>query len=325
MRFNLNNIDLLNFCFKHGEDYIDDNYSKEDQPIIVDSDQDANSLMRANKKIQDYITAYEIALDNRNKEMQEDCINSIFENLETKGINFSEFTSYWAVKDVSFSVYKNTLKSKNSKLEFLRNILPDYINNRHNLYKSHGYSYSTLQTLSDSKSHKQNGNSGSIKVSKIFESFGFKPFDLSANADEFVKSNKVFLEPDKKGKTMFKEIIKNYDLNFDWSKNHENKQTDFLFKINDQIFIMEHKHMKESGGGQDKQMTEIIDFISYSEPKVSYVSFLDGIYFNLLADETIKKGKTFEQREKIKTNLEKNKQNYFINTIGFKKLLEAFD
>ncbi len=62
---------------------------------------------------------------------------------------------------------------------------------------------------------------------------------------------------------------------------------------------MEHKHMKESGGGQDKQMSEIIDFISHKDKKVSYISFLDGVYFNLLSDKNIDKGKVFEQRKEI--------------------------
>ncbi len=84
---------------------------------------------------------------------------------------------------------------------------------------------------------------------------------------------------------------------------------------------MEHKHMKESGGGQDKQMTEIIDFVSYNDNGVGYISFLDGVYFNLLSDKNITSGKSFIQRSKIYKNLNNNKQNYFINTRGFVKFL----
>jgi hypothetical protein len=86
---------------------------------------------------------------------------------------------------------------------------------------------------------------------------------------------------------------------------------------------MENKHMKEAGGGQDKQMSEIINFISYQDKEVSYISFLDGVYFNLLSDETIKSGKPYEQRKAIYTYLKKNKTNYFVNTFGLEKLLKT--
>lgn len=87
---------------------------------------------------------------------------------------------------------------------------------------------------------------------------------------------------------------------------------------------MEHKHMKESGGGQDKQMSEIINFISYSDSGVHYIAFLDGVYFNLLADEKIKFGKPYEQKNAIYNNLKKEKQNFFVNTYGFNELIESF-
>ena len=99
---------------------------------------------------------------------------------------------------------------------------------------------------------------------------------------------------------------------------------DFLIKCKDKIFILEHKHMKEPGGGQDKQMNELISLIASKEinKKVGYVSFLDGRYFNLFTKEkTLAKGKVFNQLESIKKNLEKNSNNFFVNTAGFKEFL----
>ncbi len=99
---------------------------------------------------------------------------------------------------------------------------------------------------------------------------------------------------------------------------------DFLIRHKDDIYIVEHKHMKESGGGQDKQINEIISFVGHSEnnKKIHYVSFLDGIYFNLFANKTLNKGKILDQLNNVKHNLKNNKQNYFVNTAGFKKLLK---
>jgi len=99
---------------------------------------------------------------------------------------------------------------------------------------------------------------------------------------------------------------------------------DFLIKHEADIFIVEHKHTKEGGGGQDKQINEVISLISFSEnnPKIHYISFLDGIYFNLFANtKYLSKGKISNQLKNIKQNLNRNKQNYFVNTAGFKKLL----
>jgi len=100
---------------------------------------------------------------------------------------------------------------------------------------------------------------------------------------------------------------------------------DFLIKHKKDIFILEHKHMKEGGGGQDKQANEVISFIGFSEgsPNIHYISFLDGIYFNLFANKKyLKKGKILNQLKNIKQNLKRNKQNYFVNTAGFKKLFK---
>jgi hypothetical protein len=113
------------------------------------------------------------------------------------------------------------------------------------------------------------------KVSSILNSLGLSYFN-SNDLDTFIAGDKIYIYPDKSNKQLFKKIIGFYGIEFKRSPNHDNKQTDFLFKIGDRIFIMEHKHMKETGGGQDKQMSEIIDFISYADVDcVSYISFLD--------------------------------------------------
>jgi hypothetical protein len=319
----LNNIKLLEFCFKNKESYIDEYYVKSSEPIISNSIKKMNALMRANTNILDNISAYKIAAEAKNSALQKTAFKNIIKALNTSGINFSEFTNYWAIKDMSYSVYKKTLQTDKLKMEFLKKILPEFIKDRHLLYKMHGYSFSTLQVVSDSKAHKKTGPNANSKVSEMLGSFGFSHLN-SNDLNVFIKKDKIYIYPDKTEKKLFKKIIKHYNIEFKWSHNHEDKQTDFLFKSKDKIFIMEHKHMKESGGGQDKQMSEIIDFISYKDSDVvHYISFLDGVYFNLLADKNIASGKSFTQRNSIYNNLEKNKQNYFINTQGFTKLVKS--
>lgn len=319
----IDNLKLFDISLKNKESYLDEYYIKDTDLVITSDKQKFNALMESNSKILDNISAYKIAVEAKNISMQKEIIENINKILKTSGINNSEFTSYWSLKDMSYSSFKSFKDTPFIQKEFLKKVIPEYINDRHGVYRNHGYSFSTLQAIKDSKAHKSNGNSGNSKVTKLLEDSGFSYY-LDNDLDGFIKSDKVFIYPDKKDKSLFKKILNHYGASFDWSKNHENKQTDFLFKVNGIIYIMEHKHMKESGGGQDKQMSEIINFISYKDKNVSYVAFLDGIYFNVLSDINIKNGKPFEQRKSIIENLKKNKQNYFVNTRGFISLMASF-
>ncbi len=47
----MNNIKLLEFCFKNKEDYIDKYYVKNITPIITDNAKNLNELMKANSYI----------------------------------------------------------------------------------------------------------------------------------------------------------------------------------------------------------------------------------------------------------------------------------
>ncbi len=319
----ISNIQIFSLSIKNKESYIDEYYVKDSKPIITDNPKKLNNLMKSNVEICDNIAAYKIAIKSKNKKMQNIILENIVKILKTSGINNTEFTSYWALKDMSYSAYKTFNSNHFIQIEFLKNVIPEFIKDRHLLYKIHGYSFSSLQAIKDSKAHKGNGNAANKKIINILNQFGFSYFS-SKNIDEFIKSNHIYICPDKADKILFEKILKHFKLKFKWSKNKQKKQTDFLIKINDHILIMEHKHMKESGGGQDKQMSEIIDFISHQDKDVHYISFLDGIYFNLLANEAIKSGKPFEQRKNILQNLKKNKNNYFVNTYGFIELLKVF-
>lgn len=316
----IDNIKLFDISINNKEPYVDKYYVKNTKLIITDDNKKLNKLMKANSEILDNISAYKIAVESNNIEMQNTTLRNIISALTTTWINFSEFTSYWAIKDMSYSVYKNTLKTESLKMDFLKNIIPEFIKDRHLLYKIHGYSFSTLQVVNDSKAHKGNWSAGNKKITELFEKYGFSHLNSNDILD-FNNKDRIFIYPDKTDKILFKKILAQYKIDFDWSKNHENKQTDFLFKIDNKIFIMEHKHMKESWGWQDKQMSEIINFISYKDNNVYYVSFLDGVYFNVIADESIKYWKPFEQRKSIIQNLTNNKQNYFVNTNGFMQLI----
>jgi hypothetical protein len=110
---------------------------------------------------------------------------------------------------------------------------------------------------------------------------------------------------------------------FDWQEKHQNKSADVAFTDRDgNIYISELKHTKETGGGQDKQVSELISLISFTEKdaRIRYLSFLDGIYFNTFVNPTAPK--TLAQVNQIKNYLQTNSRNYFVNTYGMLEILK---
>ncbi|MBU1132213.1 hypothetical protein KKC32_03130 [Patescibacteria group bacterium] len=319
----VNNLDLFGFSLDNPEPIIDEFYIKNGDLIISDNPKIPTDLMRQNIDLIESISAYNFAKKNKNKTTSKRAIEKILEIVKNKNINYSEFVSFWPVVDISCSLFRKM--NAEEQLKIIKNIVERYIDLRHNLYSSYGYTPTTLQVGKDAKAHKQSGNSGINKVSAILDKSGFKKVNGEPLEKFIFQGNKKYIQADKKGKKLFKNLLNHYGIKFFWSKSKEQKMPDFLIKHGEDIFIVEHKHMKEGGGGQDKQINEVISFISFSEknPKIHYISFLDGLYFNLFTNKKyFKNGKIFNQVKNIKRNLNKNKQNYFVNTAGFKKLLK---
>ncbi len=319
----MNNIDLFDFSLKNPEPVIDEFYLKNGNLVISKDLQNQTDLMRKNSELVESISAYSFAKKNNNKETLDKAIEKILEIAKSKNINFSEFVSFWPVVDISYSLFNKL--DKETQLEIIKEIVNKYIELRHDIYSLYGYTPTTLQVGKDAKAHKESGNLGIFKVSKILDGFGYKKANGETLESFISHGSKKYIEADKKGKKLFKQLLTEYGVRFSWSQKKEKKMPDFLIRHKEDIFIIEHKHMKESGGGQDKQMSEVISFIGFAEsnPKIHYLSFLDGIYFNLLSNKKLNKGKILNQLNSIKLNLKNNKYNYFVNTAGFKKLIKS--
>jgi hypothetical protein len=318
----IGNIKLFEFSLGNPEPIIDEFYLKHGNLIISKDSKNPTDLMRKNFDLLESISAYNFAKKNKNQKMIKEAIQKILEVIKNKNINYSEFVSFWPVVDISYSLF-NKMES-DDQIKIIKKIVDKYIELRHNLYSSYGYTATTLQVGKDAKAHKESGSLGIYKVSKILDDTGYKDANNETIENFISNGDKKYIQADKKGKKLFKKLLNEYKIKFSWSKKKEQKMPDFLIRHKDEIFIVEHKHMKEGGGGQDKQMNEIISLISLSEnnSKIHYVSFLDGIYFNLLANPRyLNKGKILNQLNNIKQNLKNNNQNYFVNTAGFNKLL----
>ncbi|MEI6278392.1 MAG: hypothetical protein WCQ16_03280 [Verrucomicrobiae bacterium] len=320
----MKNLELLEYCKQNPEPFFDSYYSKNAQKLIISRDKDApNSLQKANALVRRNITALEALSGKGEQEAELKLAAEIVDALTTTGINYSEFTSYWAVNDVSFSIYRQ-LRAED-RIRFVLEMAKSYIKSRHTLYSTHGYSDATLQVQADSFAHKRNGGQGQEKVLKMLREFQIIPYQ-GTDLEGFENSNNTVILPDSDARALFGSFLSRRKLSFRWGPSHENKRPDFLINTKRQFWIVEHKHMKEFGGGQNKQITEIIDFLAQAEEcqDVHYVSFLDGILFNrIFLDKGDEKAKT--QRSSIMEKLGMYPGNYFINTAGFRYLMSPRD
>ena len=192
-----------------------------------------------------------------------------------------------------------------------------YCEERHNIYLNHGYSNSILQVMSDHYSHKRNSKSSIEKILSILLNYKLKRIKT---INSLKQKNWYFL-PDKGNKNLFDLFLKKYNLKMQSRLFEQNKLPDIVIKLRGEFYICELKTINGSGGGQNKQIVELINFIRYSEveKKVHYLAFLDGDYSSLLFTSNVPK--IINQRDDISKLLQKNEQNYFVNTAGFKKLL----
>lgn len=318
----MNNLQLFNLSIEHKEPFVEHAYQKE-LLIIPTEPKESNRLVDANREITEKIIAYKVALEADNQELIETILDRLVQILTTTpNINYSEFTNYWSVNDTTFSSFCSF--NEQEKKEFLAQIIKEYLIHRHKIYQKYGYNPVSMQVVCDSYAHKRSGNLGLGKVSGILEKHGYTRLKTKEHI-EFRKLDKIFITPDNGDQKLFSKILEKEKIDFNWKSENQNKYPDFLVKSNDKTIIIEHKHVKEGGGGQNKQISEIINFIKQNEGNgnVIYVSFLDGIYFNAFRKN--KTGKILVQYNQIIQSLEKNKNNYFLNTAGFNQFLKELN
>ena len=235
-------------------------------------------------------------------------------------MNHSELASFLAVLDLSFSMFARL--TADAKRNLLRTVIPAFIAERHRTFLAYGYSPVSLQSKADSFSHKRSGQSGTEKISDILRRLGI-PSVADATVKGFQSMKTGFARPDAQDASLFDDVKAALGLKFSWGRQHAGKYPDFCIKAHRWIAIGEHKHIKESGGGQDKQLLELIAMIDQDESTskhVLYVSFLDGAYFSsIFAAETT--GKIKNQRDMILRALDRHPRSFFVNAHGFERLL----
>lgn len=312
---------LFEECLRHPEPLIDDAYCQDALIISEHPSLAPTPIMQANSRLLERITAFKLAQEDGNEADGANHLQHISRLLETADMNFVEFTSFWPSLDVSYSTYRKL--SPSEKTTFLRQALSYYIGKRHGIYGAHGYSPTSIQVRRDFETHKRRGNAAVDKLRLLLSQARYVAVSSVSRLLDEPRSYGFFGAPGFQRPDLAR-LIRELGVDFRWHREHQNKLPDFVLHGPDgRVLIGEAKHMKETGGGQDKQVSELIALVSQDDvgTRGGYVGYLDGIYFNALASPGRVGGKAHEQVGQIRAALERQPRNAFVNTHGFRVLI----
>lgn len=315
----MTNIELFKFSGQHPEPIIDPYYNR-DKVVIPSTADQANDLVEKNARLIELISVFDYFAGQGKSKDHADVQSLISEIVgiltDTDGINLSPFSQFFMVYNSSYNSFVGY--SSDQKREFVYEMLQLYAKERHKMYLSHGYTSSILQVVCDNYSHKRNSKTTIVKICDILECAGFSH---NPNSGEPLASRYYFL-PDKGDRDVFLSFKKRHGVVMESAKNEQNKLPDMVFYVNGEYYIVEMKSMKGSGGGQDKQLTEVINFIRYAESDshIHYMTYLDGEYSNLLHSDTTQP-KIRCQYDDVVSCLTSHPGNYFLNTAGFEEFI----
>ena len=235
-------------------------------------------------------------------------INKYFLELQktlSKFSNCSEFICFVNACD-------NTLKAVKEDLNLIKKVTQRYFSKR---ALNELVPEEWIQAIIDSNSSRKKGKCGELKLIHILKKLRFRQVK---NWEDFSKSKKCVARFSK----VFSVKKVKENLNVEIKTKKQGKKLDLIVKYGNKIFLVEAKHLNTSGGGQDKQISELIEILSLkgTNPNISYISFLDGSYSNILISDSKCGDKLKTQRKEIKRYLKKNPKNYWLNTAGFKTL-----
>lgn len=316
----MTNVELFKYSGENPEPIIDSYYNR-DKIVIPPTVDQTNCLVEGNARLVELISVFayfsEQGKDKNHPDMRtliEDVIRIL---TKTEGINLSPFSQFFMVYNSSHASFLKY--SQDEQREFVYEMLQLYSEERHKMYLSHGYTNSILQVVCDNYSHKRNSKTTIIKICDILERVGF----VYNPGEDDVSNQRYYFLPDKGDKKKFMAFQRDRGIVMESARTEQGKLPDMVFHINGEYFIMEMKSMKGSGGGQDKQLTEVINFIRYAEEDehIHYVTYLDGEYSNLLHGDTTQP-KIRRQYDDAMSCLIKHPGNFFLNTAGFEKFIQ---
>ncbi|GIV10614.1 MAG: hypothetical protein KatS3mg020_0105 [Fimbriimonadales bacterium] len=313
------NLEYWNLSLAHPEITSENVYSRDE--IIV---QDSNYLEAVNR-LREHITAYCVLQElGESKETRRRVVIAIDALLRSVDkIQYTEFVAYWKCLDLTFSVYRKIFDDS-QRHTLLENALENYCEQRRRLYDRLGYTPVIQQALYDSAKARSQGVSGVQKLQQILQRAMSKEVPTVSCLKDFVSCQLCQFVPSSNKQELFREIMQSLHAKYEFGAMYQKKIPDLMVKVREKVFVIEAKHIKESGGAQDKQIAELISYIRQKEDRkspVRYIAFLDGLYFNLLAGAK-EDTKLAHQRQDIENALRENTRNYFVNTVGLLHLLQ---
>lgn len=308
------NIIYWNLSLKNLEPILDDYYIF-DKLIVGDK-----VLIERADKLRELIITYCVLLEKEQEETESaEIIFKDIHNILTSvnNIQYHEFIAFWKVLDISYSVFIKLKEQEN----ILKQILRKYCEKRRRYYDKLGYTNVAIQALYDVGSSRKKGNAANIKIENLIKSNFTGAVSISSTS-ELGQFSVAYFFADRGGKSLFEKSLKKYNIKYEFGDSHQGKICDVVLIVQNHVFLIEAKHVKEGGGAQDKQVAEVIEFIRYAEEnnRVHYIAFMDGVYFNKFAGD-IRSTKVKKQKQDIEKYLDNNKNNYFLNTSG---LIELF-
>lgn len=283
-------------------------YSKNHPEPIID---ESYAIIRNHKDLQSFYDS-SIIFTNRLKQLKQSNTNS---NLIIDDIfnEWGQFISY-----IPFGGFINACGTNRDTVgrdkDLLKNIIKLYIKNRNIEVPTK----SLIQSSIDRGSSRGKGNLGRFKLERILDK---AKYERKEDLQDLINANKAYGVCSKNNFNLL-QLRSKLNISLNSAKKAQDKELDFVIKHYEKYFILEQKHINVSGGGQDKQIKELIEVISNKEKKnknVFYISFLDGRYFNdiLLG----KSPKNMKQVKDIELALAAT-NNLWLNTYGFKEFLK---
>jgi len=295
-----NNLHYFEISRENPEKLIDDFY------VFDEINPEMDKYIQNTKEIKNILITIKTLSDKNEKTEIIDKYFSELAKIIGKYSNCSEFSCFINACD-------NTIDEAKKEIAVLKKIARRYFKKR---ILNEVVPEEWIQAILDNNSSRKKGKCGEKKLIHILEENDFKQvFEWN---DFF---NSKFCVVEFSQKFNLKNVRENLDIKIKTKK--QNKTLDLIIKAKNKIFICEAKHLNTSGGGQDKQISELIEILSLKEKNdISYIAFMDGKYSNiLLGDYKRTDTKINTQRKEIKKHLNKNQNNYWLNTEGFKSLI----
>lgn len=302
----MTNLELFEYCKKNPEKFLDTNY------MFIEKNPKLDLYREKTKVIKNKLIAIKEVL---NKENSNKILDQLYKELQKElGLyaNYSEFGAFVNACDSKIEEVFNdiTLLKKITVLYLQKRNLNDIVPSE------------WIQALIDKGSSRKKGKAGENKLIALLNKFGFL---LTKSAEEFNKIEKSVAKFTPSGDFSNLGIKKQFGVEI--GKDTQNKKLDLVIKDHKEFYFLEAKHLNTGGGGQDKQVLELIKVIS-TKPKSNnhhFLGFLDGLHSNTILNASETEDKEIATKEKLQHKaiieaLKINKNNYWLNTAGFKKL-----